>query len=138
MVFNLEEHNEAITQFADYLKEELDSVYDAYATQDETEIKRIFISEQENLLRLSSEIQTKIIEFTKCFITLSKSRPFFLRDIEIKNTTVDIIVTTNIIDLTHEDHKAFLEMMNICDDTDIIIGTGESIAITIVFTIKGE
>ena len=90
------------------------------------------------MLRLSSEIQTKIIEFTKCFIALSKSRPFFLRDIEIKNTTVDIIVTTNIIDLTHEDHKAFLEMMNICDDTDIIIGTGESIAITIVFTIKGE
>ena len=138
MVFNLEEHNEAITQFADYLKEELDSVYDAYAIQDETEIKRIFVSAQEGINGLSSETKAKIIEFTKCFIALSKNRPFFLKDIEIKNNTVDIIVTTNIIDLTHEDHKAFLEMMNICDDIDIIIGTGESIAITIVFTIKGE
>ena len=138
MVFNLEEHNEAITQFTNYLKEEFDVVYGMYDRQEQDEIHQIFLSAQEGLNGLSSETQAQIIEFTKRFVCLSKSRPFFLRDIEIKNTTVDIIVTTNIIDLTHEDHKAFLEMMNICDDTDISIGTGESIAITIVFTIKGE
>ena len=138
MSFNLEKYNKDVTQFADYLKEELDIKYNMFDRQEQGEVHHIFLSNQEKLRSLSSETQTKMIEFTKCFITLSKHRPFFLKDIEIKNDMVDIIITTNIIDLTHEDHKIFLEMMNISDNTNIDIGVGDSVVITIIFTIKGE
>lgn len=138
MSFNLEEYNEAITQFADYLKEEFDTKYNIYDRQEQNEIYQIFLSVQDKLRGLPSKIQTKIIEFTKRYISLSKNNSFFLKDIEIKKGIVNIIITTNIIDLTHEDHTNFLEMINICDNTDISIGAEDSVSITIIFTIKGE
>ena len=138
MEFDLEKHNQTIEQVSNWFKNMLDTEYDAYTKQEESEIYQVFLSVQEELNKLSLVTQNKIKEFMKRFILLSKSRPFFLKNMEIKNNTVDIIVTTNIIDLTHEDHKAFLEMMNICDNTDIDIGTGDSVTITVIFTIKGE
>ena len=138
MEFDLEKHNQTIEQVSEHLKTILDTSYNAYTKQSENDINEIFVSSQKQLNSLSSDVQVKIIEFTKRFISISKSRPFFLKDIKVVDNTVDIIITTNIIDLTHEDHKNFLEMINISDNINIDIGNGDSVAITIIFTIKGE
>ena len=138
MEFDLEKYNQSIQVFAEYLKNEFDTVYNAYERQSEQEICKILMEANKDFDKLSTEVLDKIKKFVVLFVSLSKSKSFFLRGVDVKDNSVTFTVITKIFDLTYEDHRLFLKIMSLCDDTEIDVGVGESMDILMYFTIKGE